>query len=80
MAIEQSAEPAWLRTPETLQDPCALQGIRKGGGLVSIYDVMRWVTGQPLSSCRATWQRIFRISPEYGWNLQLNKVHPQGPW
>ena len=78
MATEQSTELCWALRADTLEDPRALQGIRKGNGLVSVYDVMRWVTGQPLNFCRATWQRILEFHPNMAGFCSSIKFAPKG--
>ena len=78
MATEQATELCWALRADTLEDPRALQGIRKGNGLVSVYDVMRWVTGQPLNFCRATWQRILEFHPNMAGFCSSIKFAPKG--
>jgi len=41
-----------------------LSRIRKLGSVVSVYDVIRAVTGQSLGTCRKTWQRLTETHPE----------------
>jgi len=41
-----------------------LQHIRKADGLVSVYDVIRAVTGQSPVNCRKIWETLIGIHPE----------------
>ena len=78
MATEQSTELCWLRTYEKLQGPRALQGIRKGNGLVAVYDVMRWITGQDLPACRRCWCRLLENYPNMAAICLSIKFAPRG--
>ena len=52
MATDRSTELCWMLTPEQLGDSLALRRIRADNGFLSVYDVIRWITGQDLHACR----------------------------
>ena len=78
MATEQSTELCWVLKADTLEDPRALQGIRKGNGLVAVYDVMRWITGQDLPACRGCWCRLLENYPDRAAICLSIKFTPKG--
>jgi hypothetical protein len=45
-------------------DPILLQDVRKKDGFVSIYDLLRLVTGQAANACRVVYQRLLETHPE----------------
>ena len=53
----------WLVTPETVSDSSALRRIRVKDGLLSIYDVIGWVTGLRPKACQAIWSRLLQVHP-----------------
>ena len=78
MVTEQSTELCWLLTPETLQDRRSLHSIRCDNGLVSIYDVIRWVTGQQLEACQTIWARLLTAYPNMSTSCGSIKFSPKG--
>ena len=78
MTTEQSTELCWLLTPETLQDRRSLHSIRCDNGLVSIYDVIRWVTGQQLKACQTIWARLLTAYPNMSTSCGSIKFTPRG--
>ena len=55
-----------------------LHRIRKANGLVSIYDVIRAVTGHELITIRKTWQRLTEFYPELQTICTLQKFRTNG--
>jgi hypothetical protein len=55
-----------------------LHRVRKANGLVSIYDVIRAVTGHEATTIRKTWQRLIDFQPELQTICIYQKFHTTG--
>ena len=64
--------------PEQLGDSLELRRIRADNGFLSVYDVIRWITGQDLNACRMIWRRLLELHPNMATLCTSIKFTPKG--